>query len=605
MQTSGDSQQRYVSRRMFLISGVQVAAVGGLLSRLYYLQFVKSDQYKTQAEGNRIKMQLIPPSRGELRGRDGKALAENQVNYRLFVERENRKHAIQSFERVCDLLKLPKEQAGKLRKEVKSYSSRKPLIIQEYLTWDEVTRIEFHIPDLPGVYIEEGQLRHYPLEDQASHLIGYVGRVSEKEMDESKPLFRLPEFKIGKSGCELMLEERLQGQAGTRQLEVDASGLSVRELAKQASISGENVALTIDAELQQFAAKRMGEESGSIVVMDALYGEVLALVSMPAFDPNSFSLGITSNYWKELMGNEKNPLLNKAVSGQYPPGSVFKMLVGLAGLKAGVIRSNSSFFCPGFFYLGSHRFNCWKEGGHGHMHVRSALAESCDTFFYHVAYQLGIEPIAQMAHDFGLGNKTGLGLMGEKAGLIPSPDWKQETYDVPWVRGDTINASIGQGYVLATPLQLAVMAARLANGGQKVSPSLMSVEQSASEWEDIDVHPSHLALILEGMSRVTNAPNGTAYYRRIQKEGFEMGGKTGTSQVRRITQRGIDQKTIPWKHRHHALFVGYAPVHNPRFVCSVVVEHGGGGSSAAAPVARDVLQKVQELDAAYPRRYRG
>lgn len=600
-----DLQQRMMSRRMFLISGVQVAAVGGLLSRLYYLQFVKSDLYKTQADGNRIKVQLIAPPRGELIGRDGVALAENKVNYRLFIERENREHALKSFDRIRDLLKWSPEKSNRLRQEVKNTRNRKPLLLADYLTWDEVTRIEFHMPDLPGVYIEEGQLRSYPLVDKASHLIGYVGRVSEKEMDESKPLFRLPEFKIGKSGTELLLENRLQGKPGTRQLEVNVSGIAVRELASQSSTPGEKVRLTIDTELQQFAAERMGEESGAVVVMDAIFGEVLALVSMPAFDPNSFSLGITSNYWNELLANEKNPLLNKALSGLYPPGSTFKMLVGLAGLKAGAINRNTSFFCPGYFFLGSHRFNCWKPGGHGHMTVRSAVAQSCDTFFYHVAQQIGIEPFTKMARDLGLGEKSGLGIHGEKPGVIPDPDWKRETLKQPWVGGDTINASIGQGYVLSSPMQLAIMLSRMVNGGNKVKPTLIPVEVSTPEWDKLDIDTSYLNLVMEGMDDVSNSPFGTAYAHRIAEGGFSMGGKTGTSQVRHIAQRGVDQKTIPWRYRHHALFVGYAPVNNPRFVCSVLVEHGGGGASAAAPVAKDVLLKVQQLDAANPRRYRG
>lgn len=602
---SSDSQQRMMSRRMFLISGVQVVAVGGLLSRLYYLQFVKSDLYKTQADGNRIKVQLIAPPRGELLGRNGIPLAENKVNYRLFIERENKEHALKSFERIAELLNWSKEKTAKMRQEIKVPRNRKPLMLEEHLSWDAVTRMEFHMPDLPGVYIEEGQLRSYPLIDKASHLIGYVGRVSEKEMDETKPLFRLPEFKIGKSGVEMMLEERLQGKPGTRQLEVNVSGIAVRELASQSSTSGENVKLTIDTELQQFAAERMGEESGAVVVMDAIYGEVLALVSMPAFDPNSFSLGISSPYWAELLANEKNPLLNKALSGLYPPGSTFKMLVGLAGLKAGAINRNTSFFCPGYFFLGSHRFNCWKQGGHGHVHVRTAIAQSCDTFFYHVANQIGIEPIAKMAHELGLGEKSGLGINGEKPGVMPDPAWKQEALKQPWVGGDTINSAIGQGYVLSSPMQLAVMLSRMVNGGQKVKPTLLPVEVNAPSWPEIDIDSSHLDLVLEGMDAVANESYGTAFGHRIAEKGFEMGGKTGTSQVRHIAQRGVDQKTLPWRYRHHALFTGYAPVHNPRFVCAVLVEHGGGGAAAAAPVASDVLLKVQQLDADNPRRYRG
>jgi len=278
--------------------------------------------------------------------------------------------------------------------------------------------------------------------------------------------------------------------------------------------------------------------------------------------------------------------------------------VGLAGLKAGVINQNTSFFCPGFFHLGSHRFNCWKVGGHGRVHLRNAIAQSCDTFFYHVAYQMGIEPMAKMATELGLGQKLNIGLLGEKTGIMPTPEWKRKSYNAPWVPGDTINSSIGQGYVLTNPLQLAVMTSRLVNGGYKVMPSLTPVEREPSDWPRMDVDDAHLALIVEGMNAVTNAYYGTAYGKRIDRPGFELGGKTGTSQVRRITKQGVDQNTLPWRFRHHALFVGYAPTSNPRFVCCVMIEHGGGGSSAAAPVARDVMLKVQELDEKNPRRYR-
>ncbi len=601
-----DSLERSLSRRMFLLCGIQAAAACGLLSRLYYLQFIKSEEYKTLSEGNRIKVQLIAPARGDILDRTGVALAENNTNYRLFIERENRKQAQLSLSKILTLITFSPERAAQLDKEVNDRFNRKPMMVREYLSWNDVSRLEFHMNDLPGAYIEEGQLRAYPLVDKASHLIGYVGRVSEDDM-EDKPLFRLPEFKIGKNGAEVLLESRLQGTAGARHVEVNVSGLAVRTLKHQPSIKGEDVRLSIDAELQRFASERMGEESGAIVVMDAHCGEVLALASMPAFDPNTFSLGITNTYWKELNANEKNPLLNKAISGLYPPGSTFKMVIGLAALRAGIINANTSFYCPGHFNIGNHRWNCWKPQGHGSVSIADALAESCDTFFYHVADRLGIEKLGQMCFELGMGAKSTLGLMGEKAGTVPTPEWKKERFGVPWQRGDTINASIGQGFVLTSPLQLAIMTARLINGGKKLSPTLLLTNSDDNpEWPLLDVDPAHLDLIREGMYRVCNAGNGTAYWRSIRnKPEFEMGGKTGTSQVRRITQRGQDQNKVPWKFRHHGLFVGYAPAHDPRFVCSVVIEHGGGGASAAAPVAADVLLKVQELSAANPNRYKG
>lgn len=599
-----DSFERKLSRRMFVLAGIKAAAGFSLIGRLYYLQFVKSEEYRTLAEGNRIKIQLLPPIRGDLLDRGGVPLAENEVNYRLFIERENREQARQSFKRAARLVELGVNDKAALQQAIENRLDRKPLLVKDHLSWDEVSRIEFHLPDLPGTFIEQGQMRYYPLIDKASHLIGYVGRVSESEMKKDDPLFRLPEFKIGKNGCELLFEERLRGIPGTKHIEVNATGLSVRELKHQPSQKGEALVLSIDAEVQKFAAERMGEESGAVVVMDARNGEVIALVSVPAFDPNSFSVGIKSGYWGQLNANIKNPLMNKAITGLYPPGSTFKMVVGLAGLRTGAITKDTRHFCPGHYYLGNHRFNCWKPGGHGTMNLDNALAESCDTFFYNVAYDCGIEAINMVCHELGLGAKSQLGLQGEQAGLVPSPEWKQAKHGAPWTRGDTINASIGQGFVLASPLQLAMMTTRMVNGGRKVQPSLLQ-GQGQTDVPLCDIDSAHLEMIMRGMDKVTNAPNGTAYWTRIQEQGMEMAGKTGTSQVRRITQRGVNQMTIPWQFRHHALFVGYAPAHDPRFVCCVVVEHGGGGSSAAAPVAKDVLLKVQQQAKDYPERYRG
>jgi penicillin-binding protein 2 len=594
---------------MFLLAGIQIAAGFSLVGRLYYLQFVKSEEYRTLAEGNRIKIQLIAPARGDILDRAGQPLAENEVNYRLFIEREHRKQAQESFARLTSLVTLTSTQQSEVELALQNRFNRKPMLVKEHLSWPEVTRVEYNIHELPSAYIEQGQVRYYPLGEKAAHLIGYVGRVSEAEMqkegmEKDSPLYRLPEFKIGKNGIELRFEEQLRGKAGARHLEVNVSGLQVRELKMQPSIKGETLNLAIDLELQNFAANRMGVESGAIVVMDVRTGEILTLVSMPAFDPNSFSKGITTNYWKELNANEKNPLLNKALSGLFPPGSTFKMLVGLAALKTGTTNEHRTVYCPGHFYLGRHRFHCWKPGGHGAVNMVDALAESCDTYFYTMGNDMGIEPIASMCHQFGLGQKSGIGLLGEKEGIIPSPEWKRRTYNVPWVKGDTVNASIGQGYVLASPIQMALMITRMANGGRLVNPSLMQVQPGNMNVGLAEVDPSHLALVMRGMDAVINATNGTAHGARIISEDHSFGGKTGTSQVRRITIRGQDQSKVPWRYRHHAWFVGYAPVEEPRFAASILIEHGGGGASAAAPVARDVLWKVQQLAAEHPERYR-
>lgn len=586
--------QRMISRRAMVFGGVQAAAGAALLSRLYYLQFIKGDEYTTEAEGNRIKVQLIIPPRGLILDRKGIKMALNQVNFRLMLETENRKQARETLRELAQLIGL----SARVTKDIDVTLSRTrngmPVLVKEHLPWAMMAKIEYHMPKLPGAFIEEGQWRHYPFADHASHLIGYVGRVSEKEIKPDQPLLKQPDMRIGKNGVELLYEQRLVGVAGTRQMEVNVVGAAVRELDKKPATPGEALKLTIDADLQEFCVQRLGEESGGIVVLDVEKGDVLALVSMPSYDPNEFSKGITSAYWGELNANEKVPLLNKALAGQYPPGSTFKMITGLAALKTGKTTPSRKVYCPGHFFLGSHRFNCWRPEGHGAMNMAEALAESCDTYFYTVGREAGIEAIAEMGKQFGLSEVSGLGLSGERPGIMPSPAWKARARGTSWNPGETINTAIGQGDVLMTPMQLAIMTMRMVNGGHKVRPRLLMTDPVHDDGF-IDIDPAHLEVVLDGMSRVTNHPRGTAYGSGIREVGMEFGGKTGTAQVRRITVRGQNQNLIPWKFRHHGLFVGYAPVDKPRFACGVIIEHGGGGASAAAPVARDVMRKVQEL----------
>ena len=586
--------QRMISRRALVFGGMQAIAGTALLSRLYYLQFVKGDKFVTEAEGNRIKVQLIIPPRGLIVDRKGVKLALNQVNFRLMLETENRKEARNTLRELAKLVGLSDRVVQDLDVAISRNRSGMPVLVREHLPWEMMARVEYHMPKLPGAFIEEGQWRHYPFADHASHLIGYVGRVSEKEVKPDQPLLKQPDMRIGKNGVELLYEQRLVGVAGTRQMEVNVVGAAVRELDKKPAIAGEELKLTIDSELQEFCVKRLGEQSGGIVVMDVEKGDVLALVSMPSYDPNEFSKGITTAYWGELNANEKVPLMNKALAGQYPPGSTFKMITGLAALKAGKTTATRKIHCPGHFYLGNHRFNCWKPEGHGALNLVEALAESCDTYFYTVGRECGIDAIAQMGEQFGLSHVSGLGLLGEQPGIMPSPAWKRKARGTSWNPGETINTAIGQGDVLMTPMQLAIMTARMVNGGKKVKPRLL-LDDEIGHTGFIDIDPTHLEVIIEGMNRVTNHPRGTAYGSGIREPGYEYGGKTGTAQVRRITVRGQDQNKIPWKFRHHGLFVGFAPADAPRFACGILIEHGGGGSSAAAPVARDIMRKVQEL----------
>lgn len=595
-----ENEKQYIfTRRSLLFGGLQLAVFSALAGRLYYLQFVNAEKYTALSENNRIKLQLVAPARGNILDRKGKQLAISNTNYRLFIDYSTitQQTLKSTLDKLKTLLVLPEKKLRALE-NVKVSTASMPDMIKDHLTWDEVSLIELNMMDLAGATVDIGQIRYYPLLDEAAHLLGYLGAVTEDELSENDPpLMRLPDFKIGKNGVEKMLEDRLRGTAGIRQLEVNVHGMPVREIGKTESKTGENIRLTIDNDLQHYAAGLVKNESASVIVMEIDTGNILSMVSLPAFDPNIFSTGISSDYWKELSTDKKSPLLNKAITGQYPPGSTFKMVVGLAAMEAKVISAATTVFCPGYFYLGEHKFNCWKEGGHGTVHYHEAIEQSCDTFFYTTAQKLGTEKIIEMAHRFGLGELNDIGLTGEKSGNIPSPEWKMKRFKQRWSGGDTINYAIGQGYVLSTPLQLAVMMARMASN-KKVSPRLFVPEgEENPEFKNLGLSSELMRINIEAMSAVVNEQHGTAYAKRISDPRFIMGGKTGTSQVRKILQRGQNQSLLPWEARHHALFVGFAPIDNPKYACCVAIEHGGGGASAAAPVARDVLLRIQQIDA--------
>lgn len=583
-----------LTRRAIVFGAANVAAMSVLLGRLYYLQFVRGEAYKNLAEGNRVKLQLIPPVRGMLLDRYGEVMAENQKNFRLYLDPELCKNAEKTMRELAKVITLSEEDITDAVEEIRESRHRPPLMIKEHLSWDELAQFEFFRLNYPEVYVETGQVRYYPLGEKASHLLGYMGAVAKDEMSEDE-LVHLPDFKIGKNGIEKMLEARLQGLAGTKETEVNVHGVPVRELGRKEGTPGDNIKLTIDKRLQQYAAARLGDESAAAVVMNVRNGDIVALASMPSFEPNTFSKGIRNKYWKALNDNPRIPLMNKAIAGQYPPGSTFKLAMALAALDDGVTSPEQRIHCGGTFMFGNHPFTCWKPHGHGSMNMTDAIAQSCDVYFYTMAQRMGIDVMAAMARRLGLGKVTGTGMSGELPAIVPDDDWKRNKYDQKWQGGDTINVGIGQGYVLATPIQLAVMTARLATG-LMVKPRL-TIDTPVPEFEPIGVSSAHLASVQEGMNAVCNTPRGTAYGKRIMDPRFLMAGKTGTSQVRKLIQHGLDQNKLPWEDRHHAWFVGYAPVNAPKYACSVIVEHGGGGASSAAPIVSDILLKIQALDA--------
>ncbi len=594
------------TRRAFFVGLLQGAALVVLVGRLAWLQIAQGNRYRTLSDKNRINIKILVPSRGQIVDRFGVPLAVNNQNFRVLVVPEQTDNLEQSLRTLQKFIEIDENTIKDVLKLAKKSPKFAPLEIKDNLTWEDVAKVEVNLPDLPGMYTDVGEMRAYPFGEATAHVAGYVGAVSKSELT-SDPLLNSPGFKIGKTGIEKTHDLAMRGKAGASEVEVNVAGREVRELRRTDPVPGERIMLTIDGELQRFVQKRLSEQvSASAVVMNVHSGEIYALASYPAFDPNIFSRGISAAFWEELLANPGNPLTNKAIAGQYPPASTFKIITALAGLKAGKITENRSVFCPGHYDFGKGRFHCWKKGGHGYVNLGGALTKSCDVYFYQLATEIGINAIAEMARKFGLGAKAGLDLTEERPGLVPDEAWKKSELGEVWHPGETVVNSIGQGYLLATPLQLAVMTARLVNGGIAVQPQITGVVGSAMQQgkagHDMKINPAHIALVMKGLNAVVNTQGGTAYGSRIQEPGMEFGGKTGTAQVRRITMQqrraGIKNEELQWRERHHALFVGYAPLEKPLYSCAVVVEHGVGGSLTAAPLARDILLEVQRRNLA-------
>lgn len=602
------SRFKSFSRRVAFLGGGKVLLLSLLAGRMYQLQVIESDKYKTLADENRINLRLLPPPRGTIVDRYGRALAVNQENYRVTLVAEQVNDINTMLDTLSGIISLEDYERHRILREVRRRRGFVPVTVRENLDWRDVSRIEVNAPDLPGLSIEVGQSRQYPFAEDFAHVLGYVSAVSEKEVT-GDPLLELPGFKVGKNGVERVFDLNLRGKAGNTQVEVNAVGRVIRELSRQEGQPGVDLRLTIDRDLQKLAADRLKEEkSASAVILDIHNGDVLALSSVPGFDPNEFVTGLSSKTWRRLINDPYAPLTNKAISGLYAPGSTFKMVVALAALEARIVAPDHRVFCRGHTQLGNARFHCWKRHGHGWQDMYDAHQNSCDVYFYDIAKRIGIDRIAAMATRFGLGTKTGIELPSEKGGVIPTRAWKKALIGTAWQQSETLISGIGQGFILTTPLQLAVMTARIANGGKAVLPRLIrAAEVDGKEEEpvfkDLGISKRSLDVVREGMNRVTNVQQGTAYRVRISEEGMEMSGKTGTAQVRRISKAERDTRVLknherPWRERDHALFVGYAPSDNPRYAVSVIVEHAGGGSKVAAPIARDLLLATQKRDPA-------
>ena len=570
-------------RRSFVLGGIQ-GGIGLLLAaRMGYIAVAENEKYEMEAESNRVNLTLIPPRRGWILDRNGAPLASNRADFRVDIIPERLERPAHTIAVLSDLLGFSAAEREDLRDRVAQAAPYQAVPVASGLDYDAFAAVSVRLPELQGVIPQRGFSRYYPTGPSVGHLIGYVGAPSREEYEkEPIPLLLTPGFKVGKDGLEKQFEQVLRGQPGARRAEVTASGRIVRDLDMREDVQGRSIQLTIDGPLQDYAARRLGPESGSVVVLDCVSGDLMCMSSMPSFDPNSFSDGIGRVEYAMLSEDERVPLRNKVLKGLYPPGSTVKPMVAMAFLEAG-LDPEATTTCRGGLRVGNRVFHCWNRRGHGTVNMAKGIYQSCDVYFYHFAQALGMDVIAPMAKRCGMGQEFPLPVASQFYGTVPDPAWKVKKYGQEWQPYDTVNATIGQGYMLANPLQLAVMAARLATGNA-VMPRLL-LGNSRPRFESMNFHGNHVQIIQKAMSDVVNGP-GTAGRARLPVENILMAGKTGTAQV--VSLNVASGRGGPWKYRDHGLFVFFAPFDRPRYAGAVVIEHGGG-SGAAYPIARDVM----------------
>jgi penicillin-binding protein 2 len=597
-----DPVRRMAFSRRALLLGAGMAGTGALLAgRMAWLAVFEGETYQLRAQANRIQDRLIPPRRGWIVDRQGKPIAMNRPDYRLELRPAEVEDLDATLVAIRAVLEIDLAEDARIRDDVRTQPSFMPVVVRQNLSWREFSACNVRLATLPGVTPVQSFSRFYPEADHFAHLVGYVGAPTPEQYREQKnPLLIYPGFRIGKDGIERFADKQLRGTAGSSRVEMTARGELVRELGTNADTPGDTLRLTIDRDLQDYAARRLGDNSASVIVMDCITGDVLCMVSMPAYDPNIFSRRVPARLWNALQKDDHTPLLNKSAMGLYPPGSTFKMVTTLAALEAGVDPADTV-GCSGAYRLGNNTWHCHARRGHGGVNMHRALPLSCDTYFYVMGRKVGIDAIATMARRLGLGQEYPLPLPGQAKGIVPDKAWKQRRYGKDWREGETLNGAIGQGYIVTNPLQLAVMTARLASG-REVMPRLIA-DGPAQQFPSLGIPDAHLALVRQGMVDVVNAGYGTARAARSPIGDVLFAGKTGTAQVRRISaaerKRGvIRNEALPWKQRDHALFVAFAPADAPRYACSVIIEHGIAGGRYAAPIARDVLSLLFEPERA-------
>lgn len=570
------------SRRMLLVGGAQVALGGALIARLGYLSVAENEHYKLLSESNRVQLILVPPRRGWIVDRANKPIAINRSDFRIDIIPEQFERPTQTLALLTKLLELSADDVDRIIKDLKAAKGYQPVQVAENVPYDKYAAVTVRLPELPGVQPQRGFSRYYPAGSAVAHLVGYVGAASARDYEkERNPLLVTPGFKIGKDGLERVLEKDLRGQPGGQRVELTARGKLVRELEPKPDRSGDAVKLTIDAGLQEFASRRMGDQSGALVAMDVENGDILALVSMPAFDPNSFSGGIGQTEWRMLSQDDHRPLLNKVTQGLYPSGSTIKPAMALAFLQQGV-DPKQRIHCPGGIRIGNRFFRC--DAVHGSVDMHVAIERSCNSYFWAMGLRTDPQRTTDMVRYLGYGEEFDLPLTTQRFGTMPGPDWLEKKYKRKWQGYDSANTSIGQGYVLINPLQLAVMPGRLASG-KLIQPRLLMSAQGKPILP-VSADPEHLAFVRNAMAAVVNG-SGTGVGSKLPLDGIQMAGKTGTAQVYRLTERGVANSN--WALRDHALFIAFAPADKPRYSIGCIIEHGGFGASAAAPIVRDCM----------------
>jgi len=607
---------------MFILSTLKLGVFISIISRLFYLQISENIKYRSLSDKNRFREWKLVPQRGIIEDFFGQKIADNTQSFQLHMIPEDVPNIEALFFRLSKVIDFNDKKKRIVIKRLKKRKRWEPIIISDNLSWSEFSRLNLFLHEMPGVKPVVALARKYSSDGSSSHIIGYVSDISVKDLESSEFLrsIHIPGMKTGKNGLEKSFNELMIGKPGLQRFEVNAYGKRIKELKLIKGIEGKNFRTTIDQEVQKFSTELLKEKSGSICVMDIYTGDVVALVSSPTFDPNKFVHGISREDWEDLLNNTQKPLINKPLGGLYPPGSTIKPIVALSALENDVVSTKKYVECKGKIELYGQTYHCWREKGHGYMNMRSAIKQSCDIYFYEVARRLGVDRLSVTSKQFGLGKKIFDFFSEERSGLVPNTKWKLKNIGKGWVLGETLITGIGQGYFQSTPIQLCLMMAQLANGGYEIKPRIIddkyAIQPVIDSWREkftsknsninlgfsnlkkLYRNEENIKFILDALYGATNEPMGTSYRSRLTKPEYVYAGKTGTSQIRRITEEErklkLKNKDLPYEKRDHALFIAFAPYKNPRYAFSIVVEHAGSGSSGAAPVGKKLIKKVLE-----------